>query len=131
MSDDANPSPEAPETPAEWTALVDDLQEWVSPQWLRAARDFGSQAWIRLVLLVDIHAALSQMGPTEKIAMTIADLATDKRPGEQAGWEAIRDKSAERRVELVASIVDRAEAILPPDLLPMFARSVEPFSHMQ
>lgn len=117
--------------PEVWEKIISDLEEWVSPQWVRAARDFGSQPWIRLILLVDAHAFMSQMQPTEKIAMTMADLATEARPKEQAGWEAIVEKSAEKRVALVASLVDRVESVLPPELLPMFSRSVEPFSHMQ
>lgn len=120
-----------PPGPEVWEAIQNDLREWVSPQWMRAAADFGSQPWIRLILMVDAHAMLSQMQPTEKIAMTMADLATEARPKEQAGWEAIVEKSAEKRVAMVTSLVDRAESVLPPQLLSMFARSVEPFSQMQ
>ncbi|MCB0880988.1 MAG: hypothetical protein KDC33_02070 [Thermoleophilia bacterium] len=131
MSDGETPMPQGPAPgPEVWDALIGDLEEWISPQWVRAARDFGSQPWIRLILMVDAHATLSQMQPTEKIAMTMADLATEARPNEQAGWEAIVEKSGERRVALVASLVDRSESVLPPELLSMFARSVEPFSHM-
>lgn len=118
------------EVPEGWTALVDDLAEWVAPQWTRNARDFGSQPWIRLVLLVDAHASLCQPQATEKIAMTMADLAGAERPDEQAGWEAISGAARDKRVEIVAGIVDRAESLLPEELLSFFARSVEPMSHM-
>lgn len=118
------------EVPEGWNALVDDLAEWVSPQWTRNARDFGAQPWIRLILMVDAHAALCQPQATEKIAMTMADLATEERAGEQAGWEAISGAARDKRMEIVASIVDRAESLLPEELLTFFARSVEPLSHM-
>lgn len=132
MSETAEPSATASsEVPAGWEPMIARLEEWVSPQWVRCARDFGTQPWIRLILLVDAHAALSQMQPTEKIAMTMADLADERHPREKAGWDAIAEKSAEKRIEVVSAIVDEADQLLPPELLSMFARSVEPFSQMQ
>lgn len=119
-----------PEVPEGWGALVDDLTDWVSPEWTRNARDFGSQPWIRLILLVDAHAALCNAQATEKIAMTMADLATDERAQEREGWEAISAAARDKRMAVVASIVDRAESLLPEEHLTFFARSIEPMSHM-
>lgn len=118
------------EVPEGWNTLVEELSEWLAPQWVRNARDFGSQPWIRLVLLVDAHAALCNAQTTEKIAMTMADLATEERAREREGWEAVSAAARDKRMNVVATIVDRAESLLPAELLTFFARSVEPMSHM-
>jgi hypothetical protein len=118
---------QAPDT---WSRLVDDVERWVVPTWVTNAREYGDQPWIRLVLLVDAHAALCAPQPTEKIAMTMADLAEgDARAGERAGWEALAAHTRDARLEVAASIVDRAEEVLPEDLMVYFARSVEPTAH--
>ena len=118
------------ETPDVWSQLVDDVERWVVPTWVTNAREYGSQPWIRLVLLVDAHAMLCTPQPTEKIAMTMADLAEgEARAGERAGWEALAAHTRDARLEVAASLVDRAESVLPEDLMVYFARSVEPTAH--
>jgi hypothetical protein len=117
------------ETPDAWAAITEDLAPWMSPDWFRCAREFGSQPWVRLILLVDAHALLSNPQATEKIAMTMSDLA-EGREGEQAGWTAINESARDKRIGAVVSIVDRAESVLPPELMVFFARSIEPMSHM-
>jgi len=62
---------------------------------------------------------------TEKVAMTMADLAVE-RPQERQGWEALREKAQVERMEVVAGLVDASETLLPGDLLPLFVRSIEP-----
>ena len=52
-------------------------------------QEHGEQGWIRLILLVDAHHQLSTPRISEKIAMTMADLAVD-RGAEAEGWEAVR-----------------------------------------
>jgi hypothetical protein len=116
--------------PDTWTQLVDDIERWVVPTWVSNAREYGSQPWIRLVLLVDAHAVLCAPQPTEKIAMTMADLADGaERAGERAGWEALAAHTRDARLDVAASIVDRAAEVLPEDLLVYFERSVEPTAH--
>jgi len=117
------------ETPDAWAGITDELSPWMSPDWLRCAREFGAQPWVRLVLLVDAHALLSHPQATEKIAMTMADLA-DGREGEQAGWAAINESARDKRIAAVMSLVDNAENVLSPELMVFFARSIEPLSHM-
>ena len=55
--------------------------------------------------------------------MTMADLAVD-RETERAGWEAIRGKAEEERV--VVGDGQRLRRALTEELLPLFARSIEP-----
>ncbi len=117
------------ETPQGWTELVGTLEKWMSPSWIRNARDFGAQPWIRLVLLVDAHAALCQPQSTEKIAMTMSDLA-EGREAEKSGWDAISEASKTERMAVVMEIVDRGESLLPAELVQFFSRSIEPLSHM-
>lgn len=118
------------DTPDTWTQLVDDIERWVVPTWVSNAREYGSQPWIRLVLLVDAHAVLCAPQPTEKIAMTMADLADGaERAGERAGWEALAAHTRDARLDVAASIVDRSAEVLPEDLLVYFERSVEPTAH--
>src|ERR1022692_711157 len=105
--------------PDRWVALVDTLERWVVPSWATNAREYGRQPWIRLVLLVDAHATLCAPQPTEKIAMTMADLADGpERAGERAGWEALAAHTRDARLEVVAKIVDAGDYVLPGDLMP-------------
>lgn len=108
-----------------WTELLERLQPHVSPEWSRHAAEHGEQGWIRLILLVDAHHQLSNPRISEKIAMTMADLAVD-REAEAAGWEAVRATAQEQRIELVAHLVDSSESLLSPELLTLFSRSIEP-----
>ncbi len=108
-----------------WGALAARLAPHVSPEWSRLAAEHGSQGWIRLILLVDAHDLLSRPRVAEKVAMTMADLAVD-REDEQKGWEAVREKSEEDRVAVVTELVDAAPTVLSQELLPLFARSIEP-----
>jgi len=118
------------DAPPAWSGLVDDVERWVVPTWVTNAREYGSQPWIRLVLMVDAHAMLCAPQPTEKIAMTMADLAEGAdRAGERAGWEALAAQTRDARLAVAASIVDRAEMVLPEDLMIYFERSVEPTAH--
>lgn len=118
----AEPAAGAPEG---WTELVASLRPHVSPEWSRYAEEHGGQAWIRLILMVDAHHQLSMPRVAEKVAMTMADLAVD-RESEREGWEALREKAHEERMGIVAGLVDSAEVQLPEDLVPLFARSIEP-----
>jgi hypothetical protein len=118
------------DAPESWSQLDDDVERWVVPTWVTNAREYGDQPWIRLVLLVDAHAVLCAPQPTEKIAMTMADLADGpERAGERAGWEALAAHTRDARLEVAASLVDRAELVLPEDLIVYFVRSVEPTAH--
>ncbi len=110
--------------PEGWTELLGGLEPHVSPEWTRHAHESGDQGWVRLILLVDAHHQLSTPRVSEKVAMTMADLAVD-RDGEREGWEAIREKAQTERLELVASLVDASEGLLPTELLPLFVRSIE------
>ena len=110
---------------AGWAELLERLQPHVSPEWSRHAAEHGEQGWIRLILLVDAHHQLSTPRISEKIAMTMADLAVD-RGNEAEGWEAVRAAAFDERLELVAYLVDSSEALLTPELMALFARSIEP-----
>lgn len=111
--------------PAGWGELVDELRPHVTPEWSKYADEHGAQGWVRLILLVDAHHQLSSPRVAEKVAMTMADLAGD-REQERQGWEAIRASAGEARVQLVTRLVDDAENLLSDDLIPLFARSIEP-----
>jgi hypothetical protein len=115
----AGPPPEG------WSALIDSLRPHVSPEWARHAETYGGQGWIRLILLVDAHNLLSNPRVAEKVAMTMADLAVD-RDQERAGWEELRERAHEERMQVVAGLVDAAPGMLTEDLLPLFSRSIEP-----
>ena len=108
-----------------WSALAARLAPHVSPEWTRHAGEHGGQGWLRLILLVDAHDQLSRPRVAEKVAMTMADLAVD-REQERAGWEAVREKAEQDRIALVAEMVDAAPAVLSEELMPLFARSIEP-----
>ncbi len=115
----------------QWLALVDELERWVVPSWITNAREHGNQPWIRLVLMVDAHAMLCKQQPTEKIAVTMADLAQDpERAGERAGWEALASHTEDARMAIVAKIVDLSPELLPGELMPYFERSVEPVARL-
>ena len=111
--------------PEGWAPLLEALRPHVSPEWSRHADEHGGQSWIRLILMVDAHNLLSQPRVAEKVAMTMADLCVEGSR-EHAGWVAIQEKARDERIELVARLVDAAEPLLTPELLPLFARSVEP-----
>jgi hypothetical protein len=110
-----------------WNPLLDSLTEHMPPEWMKHARTYGGQPWIRLVLMVDAHALLARPRATEKIAMTMADLAGD-REKEAEGWNALSDSARDERFEILAAIVDGGETLLPLELRPYFSRSVEPVS---
>ncbi len=111
--------------PEGWDELIVRLEPHVSPEWSRHAKENGDQGWVRLILLVDAHHQLSSPRISEKVAMTMADLAVD-RDQERLGWEAIREKAEGDRLELVASVVDSSETLLSQELLVLFSRSIEP-----
>jgi hypothetical protein len=111
--------------PEAWPQLIEGLRPYVSPEWSRHAEEHGEQAWVRLILLVDAHHQLSTPRVAEKVAMTMADLASD-RQAEREGWEAVRERAHEERMGIVARVVDSAGGLLPEDLVPLFARSIEP-----
>ena len=113
--------------PDGWAGSIEGLRPHVSPEWVRYAGEYGGQGWIRLVLLVDAHHQLSTPRVPEKVAMTMADLAVGhEREAEREGWEAVRRTAQEERMKTVASLVDSADELLPEDLVPLFARSIEP-----
>jgi hypothetical protein len=113
--------------PERWAEVVQRVQQNVSPEWVRQAQEHGGQAWIRLILLVDAHHQLASPRVVEKVAMTMADLAVGQgREPERDGWEAVRERAADERMELVAWLVDAAPGLLSDELLPLFARSIEP-----
>ncbi len=110
-----------------WARVVEGLRPHVSPDWVRSAEEHGEQGWIRLILLVDAHHQLSSPRVAEKVAMTMADLAVGhERQAEREGWEEVRRTAQEQRMELVAGLVDASSTLLPEDLQPLFARSIEP-----
>lgn len=110
---------------AAWSALVEELAPHLSVEWARHAEEHGDQNWIRLILLVDAHDFLSRPRVTEKVAMTMADLAVS-RESEQAGWTEIQERAREVRLAAVTHMVDAVETVLPEDLVPLFVRSIEP-----
>ena len=113
--------------PERWAELVERVRPHVSPEWMRHADQHGGQAWIRLILLVDAHHQLFSPRIAEKVAMTMADLAVGQsRDREREGWEALRERAAEERMELVTWLVDTAPELLTEELTPLFARSIEP-----
>ena len=113
------------DAPAEWLALVDELEPHVSPRWAHQAREHGSKGWIRLISMVDAHHQLANPTIDEKIAMTMIDLAQG-REAEQAGWAEIQERSRVARVAIVSRVVDASATVLPEDLVPLFIRSVDP-----
>ena len=116
--------------PDGWSELLEGLRPHVSPEWSRQAAEHGGVGWVRLILLVDAHHQLSTPRVAEKVAMTMADLVPPGRENEREGWEAVREKAQEERMELVASLVDTAPSVLSEELVPLFARSIEPSPQM-
>jgi hypothetical protein len=113
--------------PVGWPELVERLRAHVSPEWVRHAEEHGGQSWVRLILLVDAHHQLSSPRIAEKVAMTMSDLAVgESREAEREGWEAVRERAADERMQLVTSLVDSAPGLLTAELTPLFARSIEP-----
>ena len=119
------------EDAAAWTALVDSLAPHMSPDWTKNAREHGGQPWIRLVLVVDAHDFLCRPGATEKIAMTMADLADGRDAGQAEGWKAIADHTREERIGVISNLVDTAPGLLNPEHHEFFERSVEPSAHIR
>jgi hypothetical protein len=113
--------------PDGWEELVSALEPHVSPDWVRHAREHAGQAWVRLIALVDAHYQLSTPRIAEKIALTMADLAVG-RESEQAGWNELRERARDQRLDVVALLVDTAPRVLPEELVPLFVRSVDPAS---
>jgi hypothetical protein len=111
--------------PDGWDELVGTLEPHVSPEWTRQARAHGGQPWVRLIAMVDAHAQLATPRLEEKIGETMAELAVE-RPAEQEGWRLIAERAKDRRLEIVASLVDAAPRMLGPEHLPLFVRSVDP-----
>ena len=111
--------------PEGWAMLLERLEPYVSPEWTKNAQEHGGQPWIRLILLVDAHHQLSTPRVSEKVAMTMADLAVD-RESEREGWEAIRESAQTERMNLVAGLVDASGQLLSPELIMLFERSIEP-----
>jgi hypothetical protein len=112
-------------TPPEWTSLLEELHDYVTPDWMSHAEKHGDQAWVRLVLLVDVQNLLMNPFATEKVAGTMADLAVN-RPEERKGWELIGEEKKKEREALVTAVFDAAENVLPPELLHLFVRAAEP-----
>lgn len=112
-----------------WEAFIVEIEAHVSPEWTRNARSHGSQPWIRLIALVDVHHQLGSPQIVEKIAMTMADLAGD-REAEVAGWTALMEQARDRRRALLTRVEGVAPELLPDDLVPLFARSLTPVPQM-
>jgi hypothetical protein len=119
------------EDAAAWAALVDTLEPWMSPDWMKNAREHGNQPWIRLVLVVDAHDRLCKPDASEKIAMTMADLADGHDKGHAAGWQAIAEHARDARIAAIAGLVDNAPPLLSPQHQEFFERSVEPSAHIR
>jgi hypothetical protein len=108
-----------------WEAFIVEVEPHVSPEWVRNARTHGTQPWIRLIAMVDVHHQLTSPQIVEKIAMTLADLAGD-REAEAAGWSAIQDVAREKRRGLVDRVVEVAPDVLSEELVGLFTRSLTP-----
>lgn len=108
-----------------WTAFIDEVTPYVSPEWRRNAAEHGEQSWIRLIALVDVQNTLTQPQIVEKIAATMADLA-QKRPDEQRGWETLHAEAVERRVTFLRRVEDLVPELLSPELYQLYLRSATP-----
>ena len=108
-----------------WEAFIVEVEPYVSPEWAHNARSHGTQPWIRLIAMVDVHHQLTSPQIVEKIAMTLADLAGD-RQAEVAGWNALQESARDKRRAMVDRIVEVAPDVLPEDLVGLFARSLTP-----
>ncbi|MFN8111212.1 MAG: hypothetical protein U0Y82_15435 [Thermoleophilia bacterium] len=116
---------------AAWTTMVDRLEPFMSPSWTKNAREHGQHPWIRLVLLVDAHDLLCKPGATEKIAMTMGDLADGREDAQRDGWRAIADIARDERITVISALVDESPPLLTPELIGFFERSVEPSAHFR
>ncbi len=108
-----------------WEAFLAEIEPHVSPEWIRHARSHGTQAWIRLIAMVDVHHQMTSPQIVEKIALTLADLAGD-REAEVAGWIAIQDAAREKRRAIADNVIQVAPDVLPQDLMALFERSLTP-----
>ena len=115
--------------PEGWTGLLEELHDYVTPDWMRHATEHGDQVWVRLVLLVDVQNQLLNPCAAEKVAQTMADLAVD-RDEDRKGWEMIAEKGREKREALITRVFDTADTVLTPELLPLFTRAAEPARFM-
>ena len=115
--------------PEAWARLVEGLRPHVSPEWVPPApRSTAARAWIRLILLVDAHHQLSSPRVAEKVAMTMADLAVGhEREAERdgLGGGAAHGPGAAAWSSSPGSSTP-PPTLLPEDLQPLFARSIEP-----
>lgn len=110
---------------AAWSALVDDLQDVVSPEWMRHARESGGTAWMRAILLVDAHDRLAGASTTERVAETLYHLAADREPVQAAGWEALHAQCREARRVLAVRIEQTGASMLPAEQAALFSRSID------
>lgn len=110
---------------AAWAALVDDLEDVVSPEWMRHARDSGDTAWIRAILLVDVHDLLAGASTTERVAETLYHLAADREPEQAAGWEALHAQRREARRVMAVRIEETGASMLPAEQAALFSRSID------
>jgi hypothetical protein len=108
-----------------WEAFITEVEPHVSPEWTRNAREHGSQGWIRLIALVDVHHNLTSPQIVEKIAMTMGDLAGD-REAEVAGWTALMEQARDNRHALLDRVIEVAPTVLSEDLVVLFTRSLTP-----
>ena len=112
-----------------WEAFIVEIEPHVSPEWTRNAREHGSQAWIRLIALVDVHHQLTTPQIVEKIAMTMGDLAGD-REAEVAGWMALMEQARDSRRALLDRVTEVAPTVLSEELVVLFNRSLTPVPSM-
>jgi hypothetical protein len=112
-----------------WEAFITEVEPHVSPEWARNAREHGSQKWIRLIALVDLHHQLTSPQIVEKIAMTMGDLAGD-REAEVAGWMALLEQAGDNRRALLDRVSEVAPAVLSEELVVLFTRSLTPVPSM-
>lgn len=108
-----------------WAAFVDEISPHVSPEWMRQAREHGDQGWIRLIALVDVQNTLCAPQIVEKVAMTMADLASG-RSSDAEGWTAIQSGAMEKRIELLHRIDELSSELLSPELHQLYLRSAQP-----
>jgi hypothetical protein len=112
-----------------WEAFITEIEQHVSPEWTRNARTHGSQGWVRLIALVDVHHQLTSPQIVEKVAMTMGDLAGD-REAEVAGWMALLERARDNRRALLDRVSEVAPAVLSEELVVLFTRSLTPAPRM-
>jgi len=108
-----------------WEEFIAEVEPHVSPEWTRHAREHGSQGWVRLIALVDVHHNLTSPQIVEKIAITMGDLAGD-REAEAAGWTALMEQARDNRRALLERVIQVAPTVLSEDLVVLFTRSLTP-----